>query len=211
MALMAFGLVAAAALGGFLLHNFKPASIFMGDAGSLFAGYLLAAYTLQGPALHLDPVLALLIPPILLGVPVLDTTVAIVRRLLTRQAVFAPDKNHIHHRLIDRLSERGAVLTLYLAGGLFGGTGVLMGVLPAFMGYLLASGTIAVSLWGVWHLGCLPPVTQSIPSPAQPSDKVRVLRFWSRDSEQSVEKRVETSTREDKTRERAADDFVHVN
>ncbi|WP_103027890.1 MraY family glycosyltransferase [Salinibacter altiplanensis] len=155
--LMAVGVVTAGALVGFLPHNFKPASIFMGDAGSLFLGYLLAGYTLQGP-LHPDPALALLILPILLGVPILDTGTAIVRRALSTRTIFAPDRRHVHHCLVDQGSERSAVLTLYGVGGWFGSAAVLMGVLPTVWGYLLASSTAVVALVWAWHLGCLTPM-----------------------------------------------------
>lgn len=157
LGLMGFGLVVAGALGGFLLYNFRPASLFMGDSGSLFLGYLLAAYTLQGP-LHSDPLLALLIPPILLGVPVLDTTAAIARRLISHRSVFGPDTSHIHHRLLQKGSEKGAVLILYMVGAWFGSAAILMGVLPAAWGYAIAGATVAVALVWTWRLGCLRPV-----------------------------------------------------
>ncbi|MEF8866793.1 MAG: MraY family glycosyltransferase, partial [Salinibacter sp.] len=155
--LMAVGVVMAGALIGFLPHNFRPASIFMGDAGSLFLGYLLAGYTLQGP-LHADPGIALLILPMLLGVPVLDTGTAILRRFASTRTIFAPDCSHIHHRLVARGSERSAVLTLYGVGTWFGSAAVLMSVLPAMWGYLLAGVTAAVAVVWAWRLGCLTPI-----------------------------------------------------
>lgn len=169
--LMAVGIAIAAALIGFLPYNFKPASIFMGDSGSLFLGYLLAAYTLQG-GFHSDPLLALLILPILLGVPVLDTGTAIVRRLASDRTVFAPDRSHIHHRLVEKGSERTAVLTLYLVAAWFGSAAFLMGILPAIWGYILAGGTAAIALVWVWRLGCLAPVPseRSPASANRPSD-----------------------------------------
>ncbi|WP_239498300.1 MraY family glycosyltransferase [Salinibacter ruber] len=157
IALTAVGIVMAGALVGFLPHNFKPATIFMGDSGSLLLGYLLAGYTLQGP-LHTDPVLALLILPVLLGVPILDTGTAIVRRFASARTIFAPDRRHVHHRLVDRGTEQGAVLTLYGVGAWFGSAAVLMGVLPAVWGYLLAGGTAVVAVVWAWRLGCLIPV-----------------------------------------------------
>ncbi len=157
IALTAVGIVMAGALVGFLPHNFKPATIFMGDSGSLLLGYLLAGYTLQGP-LHTDPVLALLILPVLLGVPILDTGTAIVRRFASARTIFAPDRRHVHHRLVDRGTEQGAVLTLYGVGAWFGSAAVLMGVLPAVWGYLLAGGTAVVAVVWAWRLGCLTPV-----------------------------------------------------
>ncbi len=167
IALTAVGIVMAGALAGFLPHNFKPATIFMGDSGSLLLGYLLAGYTLQGP-LHSDPAVALLILPVLLGVPILDTGTAIVRRFASARTIFAPDRRHVHHRLVDRGTEQGAVLTLYGVGAWFGSAAVLMGVLPAVWGYLLAGGTAVVAVVWAWRLGCLTPVPAADESGARP-------------------------------------------
>jgi len=166
LALMGIGIVMVGALVGFLPYNFKPATIFMGDSGSLFLGYLLAGYTLQG-SLHPDPFLAILIPPLLLGLPVLDTSVAIVRRMLSDRTIFAPDRSHIHHRLVENGSEQTAVWTLYAAAAWFGSAAVLMGVLPVAWGYALALGTAMIALVWVWRLGCFAPVDSvpSLPSP----------------------------------------------
>ncbi|WP_263784476.1 MraY family glycosyltransferase [Salinibacter grassmerensis] len=156
IALMAVGVVMAGALIGFLPHNFKPATIFMGDSGSLLLGYLLAGYTLQGP-LHTDPVMALLILPVLLGVPLLDTGTAIIRRFGSARTIFAPDRRHVHHRLVDRGTEQGAVLILYGVGAWFGSAAVLMGVLPTGWGFLLAGSTVTIAVVWAWRLGCLTP------------------------------------------------------
>ncbi len=112
-------LVLAVAVGGavlgFLRYNFAPASIFMGDSGSLFLGYALAAYALRGTA-HPHPVLALVIPAVVMGIPVLDTAVSIMRRKMTGKPLFFPDRDHIHHRLQAQMSTRRAAVTLYLFG-----------------------------------------------------------------------------------------------
>jgi UDP-GlcNAc:undecaprenyl-phosphate GlcNAc-1-phosphate transferase len=158
--LMALGGVMVGALAGFLPYNFKPASLFMGDSGSLFLGYLLAAYTLQGP-LHAEPLLGLLILPVLLGIPVLDTGAAIVRRWRSPHSLFGPDQRHIHHQLERHGSERGAVLILYAMAASFGGVAVLMGTLPATWGYGLLGGTAALAVGGAWALGCLAPAAQT--------------------------------------------------
>lgn len=128
-----FGLVLVAvllagALAGFLIYNFNPASIFMGDSGSLFLGYILAAYALEGPS-HTDPWMAALVPVLVLGLPLLDTSLSIVRRLMGRKAIFAPDRDHIHHRLANRGSQRHAVLTLYSIALIYGGSAVLISLL----------------------------------------------------------------------------------
>ena len=170
LGLTAVGIVMVGALVGFLPYNFNPASIFMGDSGSLLLGYLLAAYTLQG-SLHADPILALLILPVLLGIPVLDTGVAIVRRLASDRTVFAPDRSHIHHQLVQGASERTAVLVLYGVGAWFGSAAFLMGILPAEWGYALAAGTGAVALVWVWRLGCFAPIPakETPPESTQPA------------------------------------------
>ncbi len=109
-------LMSAALLGaclGFLPFNFHPAKIFMGDSGSQFLGITLAAIAVVG-ALKSATLLALVAPAVALGVPILDTAFAILRRLVTRRPVFQPDKEHIHHRLLALgLSHRNAVLLLY--------------------------------------------------------------------------------------------------
>ena len=150
-------LLVAAALGallGFLRYNAPPASIFMGDSGSLFLGYLLAAYALRGTA-HPQPALALAVPAVALGLPLLDALVTVARRLVHRRPLFRPDRDHIHHRVAARLSERasglllggiGLVLALAavamaaspspVAVGVLAGVGVGAAVLLYWLGYL---------------------------------------------------------------------------
>lgn len=167
ISLMYFGIVVAAVLASFLAFNFKPASIFMGDTGSLFLGYLLATYLLQAP-LHTDPMIALVIPAVLLGLPVLDTIVAIGRRLRNRRAVFAPDRNHLHHKLSEASSEKEATLTLYAVSGWFGTAAFLMALLSATGGYIIALSTFGVSLVWAWRLGCFEDVRPGEKKPAVP-------------------------------------------
>lgn len=119
IALAVVAAVFAGALGGFLVHNISPASIFMGDSGSLFLGYVLAVYTLAAPASP-DPALALLVPVLALGLPILDTTLSMVRRKASRKAIFAPDRDHIHHRIVDRMPIRRGVVVLYGVAAMFG-------------------------------------------------------------------------------------------
>lgn len=103
----------AGALLGFLVFNFNPASIFMGDAGSNFLGYLLAVVALQTSRKGSTAV-ALLVPMCVLGLPLLDTALTIVRRTLLRQGLFTSERGHLHHRLLRLgLSHRQAVLVLY--------------------------------------------------------------------------------------------------
>jgi len=96
---------------GFLRHNFHPARIFMGDAGSQLLGLLLAALAIIG---LFKTVLLCVVPVIVLGLQIADTVWAIVRRKLAGRPAFAPDRGHVHHRLLDMgFSQRGAVLMLY--------------------------------------------------------------------------------------------------
>jgi UDP-GlcNAc:undecaprenyl-phosphate GlcNAc-1-phosphate transferase len=111
---VAIGLAAlAGACLGFLRYNFNPATIFMGDSGSYFLGFVLAALSIQG-SVKRQAAVTILIPAIALGLPILDTLVAPIRRLAAGRNLFAPDKEHLHHRLLCLgLSHRKAVLALY--------------------------------------------------------------------------------------------------
>ncbi len=100
---------------GFLRYNFNPASIFMGDSGSYFLGYILAALTIQG-AIKSHATVALLIPIIALGVPLLDTLLAPIRRFILGKKLFRPDNSHIHHVLLKLgYSQRRVVMMIYAA------------------------------------------------------------------------------------------------
>jgi UDP-GlcNAc:undecaprenyl-phosphate GlcNAc-1-phosphate transferase len=124
----------AGSLVGFLRYNFAPAQIFLGDSGSMFLGFVLAVASARGSQ-KLPTVVVVLVPLLVLALPLIDTGLAVVRRLyrLSRRGrqsdrmaryvlrnlnhVFLPDRDHIHHRLIDSgLSHRGAVLILYGVG-----------------------------------------------------------------------------------------------
>ena len=86
----------------------------MGDSGSYFLGYVLALSSLAGVMQKASTTIALLVPILALGVPILDTLFSIVRRSIERRPIFSPDRGHIHHRLLDLgLTHRRAVLILY--------------------------------------------------------------------------------------------------
>lgn len=102
---------------GFLGHNYHPARIFMGDSGSYFLGYVVAATALLAPRGD-SAAVPLFVSITALAVPILDTACCIVRRLFQGRSVFAPDRGHIHHALLDaRYTPQGAVLILYLVSG----------------------------------------------------------------------------------------------
>lgn len=100
---------------GFLLFNLPPASVFMGDAGSLFLGFTLAGLGLIGARGGPQDAIPVLVPTLALGLPVLDTSLAIFRRFLRGDPVFRPDRGHIHHRLRDMGYPKTAV-TLFMWG-----------------------------------------------------------------------------------------------
>jgi UDP-GlcNAc:undecaprenyl-phosphate GlcNAc-1-phosphate transferase len=108
------------ALAGFLRYNFNPASIFLGDSGALFMGFLLAALSVLGTQKATTAV-AIVVPILAFGFPVVDTTMTMGRRLLSRKPVFQGDNEHIHHMLLARgWSQRRAALVLYGVCALFG-------------------------------------------------------------------------------------------
>ena len=131
------------ALVAFLVFNFYPASVFMGDTGSLFLGYLIAATSLllctadTGAARPLTPLLAL-------GLPLLDTSMAFIRRLLRGQHPFRGDREHLHHRLVDSgLEHRAAVLLLYSVAAALGALAVLSAWSAGMIDLLALAGGLA--------------------------------------------------------------------
>ncbi|MFH0901074.1 MAG: MraY family glycosyltransferase [Pseudomonadota bacterium] len=107
----------AAALGGavvgFLFYNFHPATVFMGDTGSMFLGFILAVLLIRSGQSS-DGRIDVLVPLVALALPLVDTTLAIVRRVARGQSPFTADREHIHHRLLAKgLSHRESTLTLY--------------------------------------------------------------------------------------------------
>jgi UDP-GlcNAc:undecaprenyl-phosphate GlcNAc-1-phosphate transferase len=108
-----FSSAMAGAIVGFLFYNFNPASIFMGDTGSMFLGFVLSTSAIQTNQ-KASTAVAVLIPGIALGLPIMDTLLAIGRRAVRGRPLFQADKEHIHHRLLaSGLSHKQAVLVLY--------------------------------------------------------------------------------------------------
>jgi UDP-GlcNAc:undecaprenyl-phosphate GlcNAc-1-phosphate transferase len=113
-------LALAGAIAGFLRYNFNPASIFLGDCGSLLIGFLLSAIAIAGSQKS-PTVVAVAIPIVSLGLPILDVTVALIRRFLSCKRLFAADREHIHHKLLGcGISHKQAVLVLYGVSACFG-------------------------------------------------------------------------------------------
>ena len=111
---------------GFLPFNFYPAKIFMGDGGSLFLGFMMAALSVVGP-LKRSTVIAVVVPVIVLGIPIFDTFFAIVRRVINRRPIMEADKGHLHHKLMaSGYGQRRAVLMLYGISAIMGMAAVLI-------------------------------------------------------------------------------------
>jgi len=111
---------------GFLVFNFHPASIFLGDSGTMLLGFLVAALSILGSR-KAETAVALLIPFVALGLPIFDTALAILRRWCRRLPISAADRQHIHHVLLSMgLSQRQAVMLLYLACVVLGGAALLV-------------------------------------------------------------------------------------
>ena len=108
---------------GFLLYNFNPASIFMGDTGSLFLGFIISVIALLG--FKTATITSLIIPLLILAVPIFDTILAIFRRLIKGESIGYPDKEHLHHQLLNmKFSPKKIVLIIYFFTALFAGVSI---------------------------------------------------------------------------------------
>src|SRR5712691_10680555 len=146
--------LAAAVLGaaaGFLRWNFKPAKIFMGDGGAMFLGFLMATLGLKLRPADSPLPTSWLVPVLILGVTIFDTTLVTISRSRRGLLPFAtPGKDHVAHRLANLgLGQRGAVLTLYGLGGVFGLLALGVSRLPVGQGYALAALTLLAVLTAV--------------------------------------------------------------
>ena len=105
---------------GFLPYNCNPASVFMGDTGSMFLGYVLACASVTGLTKS-RMLVSIAVPALIFAVPVFDTAFAMVRRALKRENIFSPDRGHIHHRLVlyAGYSQKKAAVTLYLVTAVY--------------------------------------------------------------------------------------------
>ena len=104
--------VLVASIAGFFPFNYHPAILYLGDTGALFIGFMISVLSLQG--LKNATAVAVVTPMIILGVPITDTFLAIIRRTLSGQKFYKPDRNHLHHRLLSLgLTHRGTVLVIY--------------------------------------------------------------------------------------------------
>ena len=121
---------------GFLVHNFHPASIFAGDSGSLFMGFMIAVIALLG--FKSVTLTSLIIPLLILAIPILDTVFAIIRRLLKGEKISHPDKSHLHHQLLNKnFSHKTTVLIIYAIDILFAAASIIYVLHDQKVGYVI--------------------------------------------------------------------------
>jgi UDP-GlcNAc:undecaprenyl-phosphate GlcNAc-1-phosphate transferase len=145
----------AGAILGFLRFNFNPATIFLGDSGSLFIGFLLSALALAG-AQKAPTFVAVAIPVVSFGLPILETLLSILRRLISGRPIFTADREHIHHKLLQMgFSHRQVVIVLYAVSAMFAMLSLfLLWPTGSTLGLVLA--VVGTGIWlGVQHLNYL--------------------------------------------------------
>lgn len=150
--------IAAALVGsslGFLHYNFNPARIFMGDTGSMFLGYMFAALSIIG-AVKSVATIALVVPILAIGLPILDTTFAIVRRYRGGVPIFKPDKGHLHHRLLSMgFSQKQAVLLMYVFSAFLGVCAIALTNADIYTAILIILTVLAIIFIGAKKIGIL--------------------------------------------------------
>jgi UDP-GlcNAc:undecaprenyl-phosphate/decaprenyl-phosphate GlcNAc-1-phosphate transferase len=145
----------AGAILGFLRFNFNPATIFLGDSGSLFIGFILSALALAG-AQKAPTFVAVAIPVVSFGLPILETLLSVMRRLISGRPIFTADREHIHHKLLQMgFSHRQVVIVLYAVSALFAMLSLfLLWPTGSTLGLVLA--VVGTGIWlGVQHLNYL--------------------------------------------------------
>ena len=130
---------------GFLVHNFHPASIFAGDSGSMFMGFMISVIALLGfKNIHLT---SFIIPILILAIPILDTLFAIIRRFLKGESISKPDKFHLHHQLLNKnFSHRDTVLIIYAINALFALASIVYVLQDRVLGYIIYTILVVIVL-----------------------------------------------------------------
>ena len=145
----------AGAAAGFLFYNSHPAKIFMGDSGSMFFGFMLAGISVIG-AVKSTATITLIVPILALGLPILDTTFAIVRRYRGGKPIFQPDKGHLHHRLLSLgFTHKQAVLLMYVISAILGMSAVALTEVNSQLAILILIIVVIAVFYGAKKLGVL--------------------------------------------------------
>ncbi len=151
------GALSAAVLGaciGFLRYNFNPASIFMGDAGSLFLGFLMAVLGIKLRFPNNVAFVTWMVPVLVLGIPIFDTALVVFSRLRRGlNPLTTPGKDHLSHRLVRAgMTHREAVLVLYLAQAALGALALFIAMAGMLESYLIGAIVGGLALWALWRL-----------------------------------------------------------
>jgi len=138
-------LIAGATL-GFLPYNFNPAKIFMGDTGALFLGFILSIISIEG-VMKSVATISFVVPIIILGLPIFDTTFAILRRFINGQSIMEADKKHLHHRLLEHgYSHKKTVLILYMISAIFSFFAIIVSRINSKFALFVAAGVFVVAV-----------------------------------------------------------------
>ena len=151
------GALSAALLGaclGFLVYNFNPASIFMGDTGALFLGFVLAATAIKLRFPEGIQIVTWMVPVLILGLPLFDTALVIISRLRRGfNPLTTPGKDHVSHRLVAMgATRREAVLVCYLICAALGILALFITQASLIEGYVVGGAVALTGLWGLWRL-----------------------------------------------------------
>lgn len=139
-------LIMIASVLGFLMFNFYPAKIFMGEVGSMFLGYMISIICLLG--YKTITFTSFVVPLLILAIPILDTLFAILRRLISNKSFYEADKKHLHHQLLNKkFSHRATVLIIYMINLLFSLVSIFYVLKSRMLGFILY---IFLSLFIIW-------------------------------------------------------------
>ncbi len=138
---------------GFLPYNLNPAKIFMGDTGSTFLGYIMAVMSIQG-MFKSYTVITFILPVLILGLPLFDTSFAIIRRVIRHKPIMEADRGHLHHRLIDMgFNQKQTVSVLYTISALLGLSAIVMEGYDTLTGVFLLISVIVFVLLAIIFAG----------------------------------------------------------
>ena len=141
-------LIMAGATLGFLIHNFYPAKIFLGNSGSMFLGYMISVISLLG--FKNVTITSFIVPVLILAIPILDTLFAIIRRILKGESPTKGDKQHLHHQLLQRTSSQlKSVLIIYAINILFSIASIVYVLGNAKLGQVIYVFLLVIILWFV--------------------------------------------------------------
>ncbi len=148
---------------GFLPYNFNPAKIFMGDTGSTFLGFVLACVSIMG-LFKSYAVISFAVPFLVLGLPLFDTGFAIVRRMAAGKPIMSPDREHLHHKVLDMgFSQKKTVSIIYLMCTVLGLCAVVLVTNGVFKAILLIIGVILAAVIAARAMGMKSNTTEKTP------------------------------------------------